>query len=88
MSKSSTIKILSVLPQNGASQFLSRHRRANAMFEESRKGNLERECIEELCSKEEAREIFENIPETVASIFSLTYLIALYLYVNPIRRLS
>ncbi|XP_060716321.1 vitamin K-dependent protein S [Tachysurus vachellii] len=52
------------LPQNGASQFLNRHRRANAMFEESRKGNLERECIEELCSKEEAREIFENIPET------------------------
>ncbi|KAG7315699.1 hypothetical protein KOW79_020565 [Hemibagrus wyckioides] len=52
------------LQQSSASQFLTRHRRANAMFEESRKGNLERECIEELCSKEEAREIFENIPET------------------------
>ncbi|KAK3530160.1 hypothetical protein QTP86_017730 [Hemibagrus guttatus] len=52
------------LLQNTASQFLTRHRRANAMFEESRKGNLERECIEELCSKEEAREIFENVPET------------------------
>uniref|UniRef100_A0A3P8R355 Vitamin K-dependent protein S n=1 Tax=Astatotilapia calliptera TaxID=8154 RepID=A0A3P8R355_ASTCA len=47
-----------------ASQFLSRHRRANSMFEESKKGNLERECIEELCNKEEAREIFENQPET------------------------
>lgn len=35
------------------------------MFEESKKGNLERECIEELCNKEEAREIFENQPETV-----------------------
>nr|XP_054587783.1 vitamin K-dependent protein S [Nothobranchius furzeri] len=52
------------LSQNTASQFLSRHRRANTMFEESKKGNLERECIEELCNKEEAREIFENQPET------------------------
>uniref|UniRef100_A0A1A7YKX8 Vitamin K-dependent protein S n=2 Tax=Iconisemion striatum TaxID=60296 RepID=A0A1A7YKX8_9TELE len=52
------------LRQNTASQFLSRHRRANSMFEESKKGNLERECIEELCNKEEAREIFENQPET------------------------
>lgn len=34
------------------------------MLEEGKKGNLERECIEELCSKEEAREIFENNPET------------------------
>ncbi|KAM9455036.1 vitamin K-dependent protein S [Clarias gariepinus] len=52
------------LPQNTASQFLLRQRRANSLFEESKKGNLERECIEELCSKEEAREIFENVPET------------------------
>lgn len=55
----------SVLNQNAASQFLVRHRRANSLFEESKKGNLERECIEELCNKEEAREIFENQPETV-----------------------
>ncbi|XP_045075951.1 vitamin K-dependent protein S-like [Coregonus clupeaformis] len=54
------------LTQNRASQFLSRHRRANSMLEESKKGNLERECIEELCNKEEAREIFENHPETVS----------------------
>lgn len=54
-----------VLSQSTASQFLSRHRRAYSMFEESKKGNLERECIEELCNKEEAREIFENQPETV-----------------------
>ncbi|XP_073698299.1 vitamin K-dependent protein S-like [Garra rufa] len=52
------------LPQNKASQFLLRHRRANTLFEESKKGNLERECIEELCNKEEAREIFENNLET------------------------
>ncbi|MEQ2212817.1 hypothetical protein XENOCAPTIV_005474 [Xenoophorus captivus] len=54
-----------VLSQNTASQFLSRRRRANSLFEESKKGNLERECIEEVCNKEEAREIFENHPETV-----------------------
>ncbi|XP_042259650.1 vitamin K-dependent protein S isoform X1 [Thunnus maccoyii] len=52
------------LSHSTASQFLSRHRRANSLFEESKKGNLERECIEELCNKEEAREIFENQPET------------------------
>nr|XP_019935160.1 PREDICTED: vitamin K-dependent protein S [Paralichthys olivaceus] len=52
------------LSQTSASQFLRRHRRANSLFEESKKGNLERECIEELCNKEEAREIFENQPET------------------------
>uniref|UniRef100_A0A8C6PHC4 Vitamin K-dependent protein S n=1 Tax=Nothobranchius furzeri TaxID=105023 RepID=A0A8C6PHC4_NOTFU len=61
-----------VLSQNTASQFLSRHRRANTMFEESKKGNLERECIEELCNKEEAREIFENQPETVRAVAGCT----------------
>lgn len=54
-----------VLSPSTASQFLRRHRRANSLFEESKPGNLERECIEELCNKEEAREIFENQPETV-----------------------
>lgn len=43
-----------------------RKRRANSFMEESKKGNLERECIEELCNREEAREIFENNPETVS----------------------
>ncbi|XP_003969946.2 vitamin K-dependent protein S [Takifugu rubripes] len=52
------------LSPSTASQFLRRHRRANSLFEESKPGNLERECIEELCNKEEAREIFENQPET------------------------
>ncbi|CAL1603692.1 unnamed protein product [Knipowitschia caucasica] len=52
------------LSRRSASQFLLRRRRANSLFEESKKGNLERECIEELCNKEEAREIFENQPET------------------------
>ncbi|KAJ7422758.1 hypothetical protein WISP_36714 [Willisornis vidua] len=52
------------LSQQYASQFLLRKRRANSFMEESKKGNLERECIEELCNKEEAREVFENNPET------------------------
>ncbi|KAG8450316.1 hypothetical protein GDO86_002822 [Hymenochirus boettgeri] len=46
-------------------------RRANSFLEESKGGNLERECIEELCNKEEAREIFENIPETVKIHFGI-----------------
>uniref|UniRef100_A0AAQ4QP77 Growth arrest-specific 6 n=1 Tax=Gasterosteus aculeatus aculeatus TaxID=481459 RepID=A0AAQ4QP77_GASAC len=47
-----------------AKQFLSRPRRANQVFEETKQGHLERECVEEKCSKEEAREVFENDPET------------------------
>ncbi|KAL8190059.1 UNVERIFIED_CONTAM: hypothetical protein K2H54_038584 [Gekko kuhli] len=48
-----------------ASQFLrQRHRRAFQVFEEAKQGHLERECVEEICNKEEAREVFENDPET------------------------
>uniref|UniRef100_A0A673U4T7 Growth arrest specific 6 n=1 Tax=Suricata suricatta TaxID=37032 RepID=A0A673U4T7_SURSU len=48
-----------------AAQFLRpRQRRAYQVFEEAKQGHLERECIEELCSQEEAREVFENDPET------------------------
>ncbi|XP_034048567.1 vitamin K-dependent protein S [Thalassophryne amazonica] len=67
-----------VLTQSKASQFLSRHRRANSLFEEHKKGNLERECIEELCNKEEAREIFENQPET--EFFYPRYVVCLGLH--------
>uniref|UniRef100_A0A673TQA6 Vitamin K-dependent protein S n=1 Tax=Suricata suricatta TaxID=37032 RepID=A0A673TQA6_SURSU len=52
------------LSKQHASQVLVRKRQATSIFEESKEGNLERECIEELCNKEEAREIFENNPET------------------------
>ncbi|XP_028255565.1 coagulation factor X-like [Parambassis ranga] len=47
-----------------AGQVLTRHRRANSFFEEMKQGNLERECVEERCSWEEAREIFENEAKT------------------------
>uniref|UniRef100_A0A8C2KDH5 Growth arrest-specific 6 n=1 Tax=Cyprinus carpio TaxID=7962 RepID=A0A8C2KDH5_CYPCA len=48
-----------------ANEFLRRHRRAYQVFEETKQGHLERECVEERCTKEEAREVFENDPETV-----------------------
>ncbi|KAJ8255718.1 hypothetical protein COCON_G00195820 [Conger conger] len=49
-----------------ASQVLVRRRRANSIFEEMRKGDMERECVEEKCDYEEAREIFENDDKTKA----------------------
>uniref|UniRef100_A0AAY4CFL6 Growth arrest-specific protein 6 n=1 Tax=Denticeps clupeoides TaxID=299321 RepID=A0AAY4CFL6_9TELE len=54
---------LSLSPEE-ANQFLRRHKRANQVFEETKQGHLERECVEERCTKEEAREVFENDPET------------------------
>ncbi|KAK2118638.1 hypothetical protein P7K49_000024, partial [Saguinus oedipus] len=56
-----------LLPAREATQFLRpRQRRAYQVFEEAKQGHLERECVEELCSREEAREVFENDPETVS----------------------
>ncbi|XP_051913419.1 coagulation factor X [Hippocampus zosterae] len=47
-----------------ASQVLIRPRRANKFFEELKQGDMERECREERCSWEEAREIFEDAAKT------------------------
>ncbi|XP_053471268.1 coagulation factor X [Ictalurus furcatus] len=47
-----------------ANQVLTRYRRANSIFEELKKGDMERECVEERCSYEEAREIFEDDRKT------------------------
>ncbi|XP_071750343.1 coagulation factor X [Centroberyx gerrardi] len=52
------------LDSEAASQVLTRQRRANSPFEEFRKGNYERECVEERCDKEEMREIYENDEKT------------------------
>lgn len=50
-----------------ASVFLHRSRRANTyFFEEWKAGNLERECLEEKCSYEEAKEIFA-LPQQLVS---------------------
>lgn len=47
-----------------ATEILLRRKRANSGLEEFKKGNLERECMEERCSYEEAREVFENDDDT------------------------
>ncbi|XP_041638111.1 vitamin K-dependent protein Z-like [Cheilinus undulatus] len=48
-----------------ASTVLQRWRRANSGFlEELQQGNLERECVEEVCDYEEAREVFEDDGKT------------------------
>lgn len=53
--------------KDDASAVLRRWRRANSGFlEEMKQGNLERECIEELCDYEEAREVFEDDDKTVS----------------------
>ncbi|XP_062982252.1 growth arrest-specific protein 6 [Elgaria multicarinata webbii] len=68
-----------------ASQFLrQRHRRAYQIFEETKQGHLERECVEELCNKEEAREVFENDPET--DYFFPKYLACIRQYGSPYTR--
>ncbi|CAN9498315.1 unnamed protein product [Ophioblennius macclurei] len=62
------------LDRSNANVFLHRTRRANFMLEELKQGNLERECIEEKCSYEEAKEIFaqpkqlENFWKTYTAI--------------------
>ncbi|XP_044043506.1 coagulation factor X [Siniperca chuatsi] len=48
------------LDGEAARQVLTRRRRANSFLEEIKQGSMERECVEERCSWEEAREIFEN----------------------------
>ncbi|XP_005397669.1 PREDICTED: vitamin K-dependent protein C isoform X2 [Chinchilla lanigera] len=49
-----------------AHQVLRIRKRANAFLEEVRPGNLERECHEEICDFEEAKEIFRTVDATLA----------------------
>lgn len=53
------------LDPKSASQVFVRPRRANTLLEEVKPGNLERECIEEVCNYEEAREVYENTDTAV-----------------------
>ncbi|NXA54666.1 FA10 factor, partial [Nothocercus julius] len=53
-----------------AHEVLKVHKRANYFLEEIRPGNLERECIEEQCSFEEAKEIFHSREKTSGIILS------------------
>eukprot|EP00063_Salmo_salar_P033048 XP_014007883.1 PREDICTED: coagulation factor X-like [Salmo salar] len=60
------------LKKDDAHLVLDRARRANSgYFEEMKQGNLERECVEEICNYEEAREVFEDDAQT--KTFWLTY---------------
>ncbi|ELW46924.1 Coagulation factor IX [Tupaia chinensis] len=53
------------LDHENANKILNRPKRYNSgKLEEFVQGNLERECIEEKCSFEEAREVFENTEKT------------------------
>ncbi|XP_078076531.1 prothrombin [Mustelus asterias] len=52
------------LEARDAFSVLKRTRRANSFLEEAKSGNLERECMEEYCDNEEAREVFENDQQT------------------------
>ncbi|NXA98600.1 FA10 factor, partial [Melanocharis versteri] len=51
-----------------AHEVLQVHKRANHFLEEIRPGNLERECNEEKCSFEEAKEIFHSQEKTVRNL--------------------
>ncbi|XP_063732661.1 coagulation factor IXa isoform X2 [Eleginops maclovinus] len=58
---------------HAADSILRRHKRYNTgVFEEFMEGNLERECVEEVCNLEEAREVFEDNDKTIQ--FWVTYL--------------
>uniref|UniRef100_A0A4W4FJ67 coagulation factor Xa n=1 Tax=Electrophorus electricus TaxID=8005 RepID=A0A4W4FJ67_ELEEL len=58
-----TTSVFMSYPQ--AHTIFQRHKRANAFFwEEFFQGNLERECHEEKCNKEEVREVFEDNQKT------------------------
>lgn len=61
------------LPRDLAGSLLKRQKRYNAgRLEEMMKDNLERECYEERCNLEEAREVFEDQEQTMK--FWITYM--------------
>lgn len=59
------------LTEAKANSVLKRYPRANGLLEELKKGNIERECYEERCDKEEAREAFENDEKTVRYLLKM-----------------
>uniref|UniRef100_A0A671F0D6 Protein Z, vitamin K dependent plasma glycoprotein n=1 Tax=Rhinolophus ferrumequinum TaxID=59479 RepID=A0A671F0D6_RHIFE len=53
--------VILFLSASKANEVLVRWKRAGSyLFEELFEGNLEKECYEEICNHEEAREVFEN----------------------------
>lgn len=60
------------MERDDANMLLHRRQRANTDFwEEMKQGNLKRECFEEICEYEEAREVFEDEEKTVILLFAV-----------------
>ncbi|XP_053130150.1 transmembrane gamma-carboxyglutamic acid protein 3 isoform X2 [Hemicordylus capensis] len=53
------------LAAQNAHSVLKRFPRANGFLEEFWQGTIERECVEEICSYEEVKEVFENKEKTM-----------------------
>lgn len=63
------------LTSKDANSILKRFPRANGFLEEIRQGSIERECREEICVYEEAKEVFEDKEKTVRIFFRVHSLI-------------
>lgn len=59
------------LEAKNAHAVLKRFPRANEFLEELRQGTIERECMEEICSYEEVKEVFENKEKTARTALAL-----------------
>lgn len=59
------------LEAKNAHAVLKRFPRANEFLEELRQGTIERECMEEICSYEEVKEVFENKEKTACTALLL-----------------
>ncbi|KAF5902905.1 vitamin K-dependent protein C-like [Clarias magur] len=60
---------MSVFYSSPKAHMLLRSRRANSFLEELKAPSLERECIEERCDFEEAKEIYQSKESTVSHCF-------------------
>uniref|UniRef100_A0A9L0RWX7 Proline rich and Gla domain 3 n=2 Tax=Equus TaxID=9789 RepID=A0A9L0RWX7_HORSE len=59
------------LEAKNAHSVLKRFPRANEFLEELRQGTIERECMEEICSYEEVKEVFEDKEKTACTALGL-----------------
>uniref|UniRef100_A0A8C5U883 Uncharacterized protein n=1 Tax=Malurus cyaneus samueli TaxID=2593467 RepID=A0A8C5U883_9PASS len=70
INSSSLFSYSAFMRKDKAHEVLRVHKRANHFLEEIRPGNLERECNEEKCSFEEAKEIFHSQEKTMEFWFN------------------
>ena len=61
-----------VIQDEEALQKLRSRRKNSGFFEETRSDNFERECSEEMCTREELREIFPQNKAKVRKVFDST----------------